>query len=44
MVLTLNGFGGVIFGWLYIRRGLEAVMIAHFPGDVIIHFISPIVS
>src|SRR6188474_1392781 len=27
--ILLNGIGGVIFGWLYWKRGLEAAMIAH---------------
>jgi membrane protease YdiL (CAAX protease family) len=30
-----------LFGYLYARRGLEAAMIAHFSGDVIIHFVGP---
>lgn len=28
-MIFLNGFGGLIFGWLYWRKGLEAAMIAH---------------
>jgi membrane protease YdiL (CAAX protease family) len=28
-VLVLNGVAGVVYGWLYVRRGLEAAMIAH---------------
>jgi hypothetical protein len=44
MVLALNGLGGVIFGYLYASCGLEAAMIAHFFGDVIIHYIGPILS
>jgi membrane protease YdiL (CAAX protease family) len=27
--LLLNGLAGVIFGWLYWRRSLEAAMVAH---------------
>jgi len=27
--LALNGVGGVVFGWLYWRRSLEAAMVAH---------------
>jgi membrane protease YdiL (CAAX protease family) len=37
LVLSLNGFVGVIFGWLYWRHGLLAAMIAHFSTDVVIH-------
>lgn len=35
-VLT-HGFGGVVFGWLYLRRGLAAAMIAHVCADMVIH-------
>ncbi len=28
-VVVLNGLGGVVFGWLFWRRGLESAMIAH---------------
>lgn len=32
-----HGFGGAVFGWLYLRRGLTAAMIAHFCAHVVIH-------
>jgi membrane protease YdiL (CAAX protease family) len=35
--ILLNGIGGVIFGWLYWKRGLEAAMISHFAADIILH-------
>ena len=35
--ILLNGIGGVIFGWLYWRRGLEAAMLAHFSADIVLH-------
>lgn len=38
-VLLLNGFVGVVFGWLYWRSGLLAAMIAHFGTGVIIHVV-----
>ena len=44
MALTLNGVGGVIFGCLYISRGLEAAMIAHCFADILLHFVKPLVS
>ncbi|WP_079473952.1 CPBP family intramembrane glutamic endopeptidase [Marinococcus halophilus] len=28
-MIFLNGFGGIVYGWLYWRKGLEAAMIAH---------------
>ena len=35
--IALNGVGGVIFGWLYWKRGLESAMIAHFSADIVLH-------
>lgn len=35
--ILLNGIGGVIFGWLYWKRGLEAAMISHFSADIVLH-------
>lgn len=35
--MVLNGFAGIAFGALYWRRGLEAGMIAHFSGDLVLH-------
>jgi membrane protease YdiL (CAAX protease family) len=35
--ILLNGIGGVIFGWLYWKHGLEAAMIAHFSADIVLH-------
>lgn len=35
--LLLNGIGGVVFGWLYWKKGLESGMIAHFSADIILH-------
>jgi membrane protease YdiL (CAAX protease family) len=35
--ILLNGIGGVIFGWLYWKRGLEAAMISHFTADIVLH-------
>lgn len=40
-VLLLNGLGGLVFGWLYWRRGLLAAMVAHFSCDVVLHVIAP---
>lgn len=34
--LVLNALGGVVFGWLFWRRGLEAAMIAHAAAHVAI--------
>jgi len=39
--LALNGVGGVLFGWLYWRHGLESAMAAHFSTDVALHVLLP---
>jgi membrane protease YdiL (CAAX protease family) len=41
--IVLNGIGGIIFGWLYWKKGLESAMIAHFSADIILHIITPFV-
>ncbi|WP_455363649.1 CPBP family intramembrane glutamic endopeptidase [[Eubacterium] cellulosolvens] len=35
--IALNGIGGIAFGWLYWRRGLESAMVAHFSADLVLH-------
>ena len=35
---------GLAFGWLYVRRGLEAVILSHFVIDIIVHAVRPIVE
>lgn len=39
--LALNGFGALIFGWLYWQHGLVAAIIAHFSTDIVLHIIWP---
>ena len=39
--LILNGIGGIIFGWLYWKKGLESAIISHFTADIILHVIFP---
>jgi membrane protease YdiL (CAAX protease family) len=41
--IVLNGVGGIIFGWLYWKKGLESAMIAHFSADIVLHIIAPFV-
>jgi hypothetical protein len=36
-IILLNSLGGIIFGWLYQTRGIEAAMIAHFSTDIVLH-------
>lgn len=37
--IVLNSVGGIIFGWLYWKNGLESAMIAHFSADIVLHVI-----
>lgn len=37
--LILNGVAGIIFGWLYWKKGLESAMISHFSADIVLHVI-----
>lgn len=38
-VLFLNGFAGVVFGFLYCRYGLVSSMLSHFIADLFIHVV-----
>jgi hypothetical protein len=40
--LLLNGVPGLVCGWLYWRRGLEAAMCAHFGADLVLHVAAPL--
>jgi len=42
--IVLNGIGGVAFGWLYWKHGLESAMIAHFSADIVLHVVTPLVA
>jgi membrane protease YdiL (CAAX protease family) len=37
--IILNSAGGIIFGWLYWKKGLESAMMAHFSADIVLHVI-----
>lgn len=39
--LLLNGVAGIVFGWLYWRRGIEAAMAAHFSCGLLVWVITP---
>ena len=43
-VLLLNALAGVVFGWLYWKRGLEVAMLAHFSADLVLHVVAPLVA
>ena len=42
--IVLNGLGGLAFGWLYWKQGLESAMLAHFSADIVLHAITPLVA
>jgi membrane protease YdiL (CAAX protease family) len=42
--LVLNGLGGLVFGWLYWRRGLLAAMVAHLAADLVLHVAAPLLG
>jgi membrane protease YdiL (CAAX protease family) len=37
--ILLNGIGGLVFGWLYWKKGLDYAMVSHFTADIFIHTI-----
>ena len=39
--IVLNGIAGIVFGWLYWKKGLLAAIISHFSADIILHVILP---
>ena len=43
-VIILNAVGGIIFGWLYWKKGLESAMISHFSADIVLHVILPLIT
>jgi hypothetical protein len=42
-ILLLNGIAGLVFGWVFARKGLLAAMAAHFFADIVLHVIAPVV-
>jgi hypothetical protein len=42
-IIVLNTIGGIIFGWLYWKKGLESAMISHFSADIVLHVIVPLI-
>jgi membrane protease YdiL (CAAX protease family) len=38
--LVLNALGGLAFGWLFYRHGLEHAMAAHFSADIVVHVLA----
>ena len=42
--VALNTLAGVVFGWLYWKRGLEIAMVSHFCADLVLHAASPLMA
>ena len=42
--VLLNAIGGLVFGWLYWKRGIEMAMLGHFSADIVLHVIAPLAS
>ncbi|MEJ7745989.1 MAG: CPBP family intramembrane glutamic endopeptidase [Luteimonas sp.] len=42
--IVLNAIGGLAFGWLYWRRGIEMAMLGHFSADIVLHVLAPLLS
>lgn len=39
-----HGFAGVVFGWLYWRRGLLSAMMGHFAADVVLAVLNAVLA
>lgn len=42
--ILLNGVGGIVFGWLFYKKGLEHAMISHFSADIVLHILLPLLG
>ncbi|MFH1643869.1 MAG: CPBP family intramembrane glutamic endopeptidase [bacterium] len=42
--IVLNGVVGIVYGWLYWKKGLLSAMIAHFTTDIIMHALLPLIA
>ena len=40
-VMFVNGAIAIVLGLVYVKWGIEAAMIAHFGGDIVVHVIGP---
>lgn len=43
-VIAYNALAGLVFGWLYWKRGLEHAMLAHLCADLVLHAAAPLVA
>ena len=42
--VVLNSLSGLVFGWLYWKRGFESAMLGHFSADLVLHVAAPLVT
>lgn len=42
--IALNGIGGMVFGWLYWKQGLESAVLGHFSADLVLHVAAPLIA
>jgi membrane protease YdiL (CAAX protease family) len=42
--LLLNGIAGLVFGWFFVRHGLESAMLSHFAADLVLHVFAPLAA
>lgn len=40
-VMIVNGLIAIVLGRVYVKWGIEAAIVAHFAGDVVVHIIGP---
>jgi hypothetical protein len=41
--LVINSMGGLVYGWMYWKKGLESAILVHFSTDVVLHVILPVI-
>ena len=42
-VILLNSIGGIVFGYLFVKRGLVYAMISHFSADLVLQVFFPLI-
>ena len=40
--ISLNALGGLVFGWLYWKQGMESAVLGHFSADLVLHVVAPV--
>jgi len=40
--VLLNAIAGLVFGWFYVKHGLESAMLSHFCADLVLHVAAPL--